>query len=91
MEFLTAMSGTAAGFFSALLTFLVVLTIVVICFSVANVIKALRSSEVVDHEDDRVESRMFAPAGFLPTPAERELQQRWDAVPDEHKHTATGH
>ncbi|GJE54263.1 MULTISPECIES: M50 family metallopeptidase [Methylobacterium] len=29
MEFLTAMSGTAAGFFSALLTFLVVLTIVV--------------------------------------------------------------
>ncbi|GEK79585.1 carbon starvation CstA family protein [Agrococcus baldri] len=68
----------------------VVLTLVVIGFSIAHVIKALRSTEVVDHEDARVESRMFAPAGFLPTAEERELQQRWDAVPDEHKHVG-GH
>lgn len=69
----------------------VVLTIVVIGFSIANVIKAARSTEVVDHEDERTESRMFAPAGFLATPAERELEQRWDAVPDEHKSTRAGH
>ncbi len=80
----TAVQGTLSIIF-------VVLTIVVICFSVANVIKALRSTEVVDHEDERVESRMFAPSGFLPTPEERELQKRWDAVPDEHKPARTGH
>jgi carbon starvation protein len=69
----------------------VVLTLVVIGFSIANVIKALRTTEVVDHEDERVESQMFAPAGFLPTREERELQKQWDAVPDEHKHVSAGH
>ncbi|WP_072312953.1 carbon starvation CstA family protein [Agrococcus sp. Marseille-P2731] len=69
----------------------VVLTIVVICFSVANVIKAMRSTEIADHEDERRESTIFAPAGFLPTPEERELQKQWDAVPDEHKAPRSGH
>ncbi len=69
----------------------VVLTIVVIGFSVANVIKAARATEVVDHEDERTESRMFAPAGFLATPEERELEQRWDAVPDDRKSPRAGH
>ena len=69
----------------------VVLTIVVIGFSIANVIKAARSTQVVDHEDERTESRMFAPAGFLATPEERELEQRWDAVPDAHKSPRAGH
>ncbi|MCR8671640.1 carbon starvation CstA family protein [Agrococcus sp. HG114] len=69
----------------------VVLTLIVIGFSVANVIKAFRIDHVVDQEDERHESAMFAPAGFIPTPEERELQKRWDAVPDEHKHVATGH
>lgn len=69
----------------------VVLTIVVIGFSIANVIKAARSTEVVDHEDERTESRMFAPAGFLPSPEERELEKAWDAVPDEHKSVRAGH
>ncbi|MGC5077919.1 carbon starvation CstA family protein [Agrococcus sp. DT81.2] len=69
----------------------VVLTIVVIGFSIANVIKAARSTEIVDHEDERTESRMYAPAGFLPSPEERELQKQWDALPDEHRPVRTGH
>ena len=69
----------------------VVLTLVVIGYSILNVVKALRSTEVVDQEDARVESRMFAPAGFLPTAEERELERQWDAVPDEHKAARSGH
>ncbi|WP_306231285.1 carbon starvation CstA family protein [Agrococcus beijingensis] len=69
----------------------VVLTLIVIAFSVANVIKAFRIDHVVDQEDERHESKMFAPAGFIATAEERELEKQWDAVPDEHKHVSTGH
>ncbi|MDR7233093.1 carbon starvation CstA family protein [Agrococcus sp. BE272] len=69
----------------------VVLTLIVIGFSVANVIKAFRIDHVVDQEDERHESRMFAPAGFIATPEERELEKQWDAVPDEHKTVRSGH
>jgi carbon starvation protein len=68
-----------------------VLTLVVIAFSILNVINAFRRADVVDQEEERRESAMFAPAGFIPTPEERELQKRWDAVPDEHKHVPVGH
>jgi len=60
-------------------------------FGTATSVEALRSSEAVDHEDERRESRMFAPAGFVPTPEERELQKQWDAVPDAHLPARGGH
>ena len=68
-----------------------VLTLVVIAFSILNVINAFRRTDVVDHEEERRESAMFAPAGFIASPEERELQKQWDAVPDERKHVPMGH
>jgi carbon starvation protein len=57
-------------------------TVVVIVF-VAGIImafKAIRGSAPLT-EDDPVPSRRFAPAGMLPTSAERELQKQWDTRP----------
>lgn len=69
----------------------VTLALVVIGYAIVAAARAFRGTGVVDHEDERHESRIFAPAGFLPTPEERELEKRWAEVPDEHKPTRTGH
>ncbi|MDN8579865.1 hypothetical protein, partial [Corynebacterium bovis] len=33
----------------------------------------------VGHEDPYVESRLYAPAGLIPTPSERALEREWAA------------
>ena len=70
----------------------VVLALVVIVTAVAAAVRSLRAGpradsagdeqDVDEHEDPVVESRIYAPSGFLPTPSEKELAGRWaEAVP----------
>ncbi|BDE13050.1 carbon starvation protein A [Mycobacterium kiyosense] len=57
-------------------------TVVVVVF-VAGIIvsiKAFRGSGRPLAEDDPVLSKRFAPAGLIPTTAERDVQRRWNAV-----------
>lgn len=60
----------------------VVLTLIVLVAAIVASIRAARGHRGVDTEDPRVESRIFAPAGLVPTPHERELQAAWDEVAD---------
>jgi carbon starvation protein len=68
----------------------VVLTLIVLATAVLAAVRSLRAGapaerdgdEHDDHEDPVVPSRIYAPAGFLPTPSEKELAARWaEAVP----------
>jgi carbon starvation protein len=60
----------------------VVLTLVVLVAAIVASVRAARGHRGVDTEDPRVESRIFAPAGLIPTTHERELQAEWDEVAD---------
>lgn len=57
--------------------------VVVIVFvaGIAVALRAIRGGGRPLTEDDPVPSQRFAPAGLIPTPAERELQRQWDAQP----------
>jgi len=60
----------------------VVLSIIVIIAAVMATIRAYRSpGSAADTEDPRVESRIYAPAGIITSPAEKELEARWKDVP----------
>ena len=73
----------------------VVLSIIVIATAVLATVKAFRhhaaGTAVVDNEDPALPSRVFAPAGLVPTPAERELMADWDKVPAELRFERAGH
>ncbi|MFC7597941.1 carbon starvation CstA family protein [Terrabacter sp. GCM10028922] len=58
----------------------VVLTLIVLVAAIVTSVRAARGHRGVDTEDPRVESRIFAPAGLVPTPHERELQAEWDEI-----------
>ncbi|MBQ9917921.1 MAG: carbon starvation protein A [Microbacterium sp.] len=60
------------------------LAIIVIVMAVIVTAKALRNGGGDDLEDAPVASRRFAPAGFLATPAEREIEKQWEALPADH-------
>ncbi|QCO97031.1 carbon starvation protein A [Arthrobacter sp. 24S4-2] len=65
----------------------VVLSIIVIITALIATAKAFRNSADgvahADHEDPALPSRSYAPAGFIPTAAERELMAEWDKLPAE--------
>ena len=44
-----------------------------------------------DHEDAPRPSRVFAPAGLIPTPAEKELLAEWSKLPAELRYERPGH
>jgi carbon starvation protein len=69
----------------------VTLSIIVIIAALVVTWKAYRAGGGEDTEDDAVPSRMFAPAGFVATPAEKTIQAQWDALPDDRKPVRTGH
>ncbi|TNB75214.1 carbon starvation protein A [Arthrobacter sp. BB-1] len=73
----------------------VVLSIIVIATALLATIKAFRSrtsgAVITDNEDPAKPSRVFAPAGLIPTPAERELMAEWDKVPAELRFERAGH
>jgi len=59
----------------------VTLAIIVIVAAILATIRAARRGSSESSEDAAVPSKVFAPAGLIPTPAERELQAQWDALP----------
>jgi carbon starvation protein len=73
----------------------VVLSIIVIATAVLATVKAFRSradgTAAKGNEDPARPSRVFAPAGLIPTPAERELMAEWDKVPTELRFERAGH
>ncbi|MDQ0079378.1 carbon starvation CstA family protein [Arthrobacter oryzae] len=65
----------------------VVLSIIVIITAMIATVKAFRNESAGighdDHEDPAVPSRGYAPAGLIPTAAERELVAQWNKLPAE--------
>lgn len=71
----TAVQGTLSVVF-------VVLAIIVILTSLLAAYRAWRNpAAVVNTEDPRVESRIYAPSGLVPSAAEKALMQQWLALP----------
>ncbi|MDF2989581.1 MAG: carbon starvation protein predicted rane protein [Microbacterium sp.] len=62
----------------------VTLAIIVIAMAVVVTVRALRNGGGDNLEDAPVASRRFAPAGFLATKAEREIEKEWEALPADH-------
>ncbi|OOK82880.1 hypothetical protein BZL30_0996 [Mycobacterium kansasii] len=58
-------------------------TVVMVVFVTGVVVafKTIRGSGRPLAEDEPVPSKLFAPAGLIPTAAERELQRRWNELP----------
>jgi carbon starvation protein len=73
----------------------VVLSIIVITTAVLATVNAFRQrahgTPVKGNEDPARPSRVFAPAGLIPTPAERKLMAEWDKVPAELRFERPGH
>ncbi|KRE53051.1 carbon starvation protein CstA [Arthrobacter sp. Soil736] len=73
----------------------VVLSIIVIITGLIATVKAFRNEAAgvahADHEDTPVASRGYAPAGLIPTPAERELMAEWNKLPAELRLERSGH
>ncbi|WP_182112299.1 MULTISPECIES: carbon starvation CstA family protein [unclassified Actinotalea] len=70
----------------------VTLTLVVIVTAVAAVWRSFRSGGAPSAEEPARPSRLYAPAGFVVTPAEKELEARWrehDAAHPEAVHART--
>ncbi len=57
-----------------------VLVLIVVAAGVVVCIKSVRAGGMPTTETPDVPSKIFAPAGFVPTPAERELQKEWDEL-----------
>ncbi|CAI9389916.1 Peptide transporter CstA [Microbacterium sp. T2.11-28] len=78
----TAVQGTLSIIF-------VTLAVVVIVTAVIVTVRAIRAGGGEETEDEAVPSRRFAPAGFLPTAAERALEKEWEPIlADERRETA---
>ncbi|YCQ22381.1 carbon starvation protein A [Arthrobacter sp. Z1-9] len=73
----------------------VVLSIIVITTALLATIRAFRNradaTAARGNEDPARPSRVFAPAGLIPTPGERELMAEWDKVPAELRFERAGH
>ena len=70
----TAVQGTLSIIF-------VTLAIIVIIASAVATVQAVRRGRGDDHEDPAVPSHRFAPAGFIATKAEREIEREWEELP----------
>ena len=55
----------------------VVLALVVIVTAVLAAVRSLRAGGRPSKEEEPVASRIYAPSGFVPVPAERELEKEW--------------
>ncbi|MEO8281953.1 MAG: carbon starvation CstA family protein [Pseudarthrobacter sp.] len=73
----------------------VVLSIIVIAMAVVATIRAYRNQQAgipnENNEDEARASRVFAPAGLISTPAEKELQAEWNKLPAELRFERAGH
>ncbi|MCB5281046.1 carbon starvation CstA family protein [Arthrobacter sp. ES1] len=72
----------------------VVLSIIVIITAILASVKAFRNATRglpnPNHEDPAVASRVFAPAGVIPTPSERELMAEWNKLPADQRFEKAG-
>jgi len=68
----------------------VTLSIIVIVTAIRATWKAYRSGGSASSEDPPVPSWIFAPAGFIPSQAEKELQEQWDALPAQREPVMAG-
>ena len=57
----------------------VVLTIVVVLIAAYKAARSVAGRTGEDHEDPFVESHLYAPAGMIASPAERELERKWES------------
>lgn len=57
-----------------------VLVLIVVAAGVVVCTRSVRAGGMPTTETPHVPSKIFAPAGFVPTPAERELQKEWDEL-----------
>ena len=55
--------------------------IVVVGAAIVVALRAIRGTGRPPAEEDAVPSRIFAPSGLIATPAEKEVQKLWDALP----------
>ncbi len=62
----------------------VVCTIIVLLVSLWRALQALRGVNLIDTEEPRHASELFAPSGMVATPAEKELGARWRQWLDRH-------
>jgi carbon starvation protein len=69
----------------------VALTIIVIIMAIAATVRSWRTGGGPGMEEPAVASRTYAPAGLVPTPAEKALEARWNALPAEHRPLRRGH
>ena len=58
----------------------VVLTLIVLVAAIIVTVRAAMGHRGGNTEDPRIESKIFAPAGLVPTPAEKELEAQWAQV-----------
>jgi carbon starvation protein len=68
-----------------------VLTIIVIAMAIVATVRSYRTRGLPENEDPRVESRIYAPAGLIATPAEKELEDQWKALPPERQPVRARH
>jgi carbon starvation protein len=80
----TFIQGTLSIFF-------VVLAIIVILTAILATIRAYRHGGGRENEDLAVPSRIFAPAGLIASPAEKELEAQWAALEPGKRPARTGH
>ncbi|QDO89134.1 carbon starvation protein A [Ornithinimicrobium ciconiae] len=62
----------------------VVLTLIVIAAALIATVKSVRSGGAPTTEDEFTQSRIYAPAGFLATEAEKDLEAQWATFLSEH-------
>jgi carbon starvation protein len=58
-----------------------VLVVIVFGAGVIVALRVIRGSGPPLTEDAPIPSRLFAPSGLIPTPAEREVERQWNALP----------
>lgn len=69
----------------------VVLSVIVMAIALWMTIRAAKQDKVVNFEDPAQPSRIFAPAGFFASKAEKEIQAEWDALPPAQRPVRSGH
>ena len=68
----------------------VVLTLVVVITALIEVVKAKNGHAKESKENPYIESKLYAPAGMIATPAERELEAQWQEFYRKHPDQISG-
>jgi len=68
-----------------------VLSVIVIIAAIIATIRAYPNGGGKNTEDPEIPSRIYAPAGLVSSPAEKELEKAWKQVAPEHRIARGGH